>query len=163
MEEDDFERLYAEHARPLLSFLIYRTGDRALAEDIAASAFERAMRGRGLFDRRRGDEKAWLYTIALNLLRDHARRSDAERRALERSGTGPASVDVDPGIESAEHRDELARALAGLSPSERDLIALKFGADMSIADIAAVWNEKPATVESRLYRALRRLRDAAGT
>jgi RNA polymerase sigma-70 factor (ECF subfamily) len=161
MREDDFERLYAEHARPLLGFLVYRTGDRSLAEDIAADTFERAMRRRTLFDRRRGDEKSWLYTIALNLLRDHARRTDAERRALERAGAGRPEVDTDPGIELAEQRDELGRALAQLSDGERDLIALKFGAGLSVAEIAALWREKPSAVESRLYRSLRKLRIAA--
>jgi RNA polymerase sigma factor (sigma-70 family) len=162
MTGDDFERLYAEHGRALLGFLVYRTGDRPLAEDIAADTFERAMRRRSLFDRRRGDEKSWLYAIALNLLRDHARRADAERRALERAaaGSAPASVDTDPGIERAEQRDELGRALAQLSDGERDLIALKFGAGLSVAEIAALWREKPSAVESRLYRSLRRLRVA---
>jgi RNA polymerase sigma factor (sigma-70 family) len=118
------------------------------------------MRGRTLFDRRRGDEKSWLYTIALNLLRDHARRVDAERRALERAGSGRPDVDTDRGIELAEQRDELSRALAQLSDGERDLIALKFGAGLSVAEIAALWREKPSAVESRLYRSLRKLRIA---
>lgn len=162
MTDDDFERLYAEHARPLLSFLIYRTEDRALAEDIASEAFERAMRKRRLFDRRRGSEKAWLYGIALNLLRDHARRSAAERRAFERVGAPPTSVDVDSGIEQTEHRDELSHALSGLGDGERDLIALKFGAGMSLDEIGALWRESPTALESRLYRALRKVRDASG-
>lgn len=159
MRQEDFERLYEEHARPLLGFLIYRTGDRALAEDIAADTFERAMRRRGLFDRHRGDAKSWLYTIALNILRDHARRRDAERRALERVGAGAAGPEPDAGIARVEQRDELDRALAQLSGGERDVIALKFGAGLSVAEIATLWRETPSAVESRLYRALRRLRD----
>ena len=86
MRDDDFERLYAAEAAGLFAFLAYRTGDRALAEDLLADAFERALRARRRFDRRRGSQKTWLYAIALNLLRDHARRQAAEARALERSG-----------------------------------------------------------------------------
>ena len=59
----------------LLGFLIYRSGDRALAEDLLADTFERVLTARRPFDRRRASEKTWLYTIALNLLRDHARRA----------------------------------------------------------------------------------------
>src|SRR5918993_19036 len=81
MFEKDLDRLFDEHAEPLLKFLIYRTGDRALAEDLVADTFERALRKRSLFDRRRGTEKAWLYTIATNLLRDGARRREVEERA----------------------------------------------------------------------------------
>ena len=88
MRDDDFERLYAAEAQGLFGFLVYRTGDRALAEDLLADTFERALRSRKRYDRRRGPAKAWLYTIALNLLRDHARRAAAAERALERDGAG---------------------------------------------------------------------------
>src|ERR671916_1024637 len=84
MESDEFERLYEQEAQGLFGFLAYRTGDRALAEDLLADTFERALRARRGFDRRRGSEKTWLYAIALNLLRDHARRAAAEGRAVER-------------------------------------------------------------------------------
>ena len=86
--DKDFDRLYAEHAESLLSFLTLRTGDRVLAEDVLADTFERVLRKRGTFDRRRGSEKGWLYTIALNLLRDHFRRQEAERKALRPGGAG---------------------------------------------------------------------------
>src|SRR5919206_4564435 len=83
MRDEDFERLYEREAQPLFGFLAYRTGDRALAEDLLADTFERALRARARFDRRRGSQKTWLYAIALNCLRDHARRHAAEGRALE--------------------------------------------------------------------------------
>src|SRR5215218_10296569 len=86
MREKDFDRLFDEHAEPLLKFLIYRTGDRALAEDVVADTFERALRKRSMFDRGRGTEKAWLYTIATNLLRDGARRREVEERAYAAAG-----------------------------------------------------------------------------
>ena len=88
MRDDEFERLYEAEAQGLFGFLAYRTGDRALAEDLLADTFERALRSRRRFDRRRGSAKTWLYAIALNLLRDHARRAAAEGRALERVGPG---------------------------------------------------------------------------
>src|SRR6478736_4381522 len=81
MRDEDFERLYAAEAAGLFSFLAYRTGDRALAEDLLGDAFERALRARRRFDRRRGSEKTWLYAIALNVLRDHARRDAVRARA----------------------------------------------------------------------------------
>src|ERR1700754_2239692 len=99
MRDDEFERLYAAEAQGLFAFLAYRTGDRALAEDLLADAFERALRSRGRFDRRRGSEKTWLYAIALNLLRDHARRAAAEGRAYERVGGGPEGSDGFAGVE----------------------------------------------------------------
>src|SRR5919108_5762560 len=104
MRDDEFERLYAAEAPGLFAFLAYRTGDRALAEDLLADAFERALRARRRFDPRRGAARTWLYSIALNLLRDHARRAAAEGRALERVSTPvPAGGDE---LASVERRDE---------------------------------------------------------
>jgi RNA polymerase sigma-70 factor, ECF subfamily len=86
MREAEFEELYAKHAQPLLAFLAYRTGDRAMAEDVLADTFERVLRARRRFDPRRGSKRTWLYSIALNVLRDAVRRREAELRALERVG-----------------------------------------------------------------------------
>jgi RNA polymerase sigma factor (sigma-70 family) len=158
MRDEDFERLYNAEAAGLFSFLAYRTGDRALAEDLLADAFERALRARARFDRRRGSEKTWLYTIALNLLRDHARRAGAETRALERGGARPEAGE-DAGLESVEHRDTVQRALATLAPEEREAIALRFGAELTVPEIAQVLGEPLTTVEGRVYRALRKLRE----
>ncbi len=155
MRDDEFERLYAAEAAGLFSFLAYRTGDRVLAEDLLADAFERALRSRGRFDRRRGSQKTWLYAIALNALRDHARRVSAETRALERAGDPAGGHDP---LASVEHRDELGRALATLSAEEREAIALRFGADLTVPEIAKLLDEPLTTAEGRIYRALRKLR-----
>ncbi len=59
-----------------------------------------------------------------------------------------------------EGRDELQRALATLTDEEREAVALRFGADLTVPEIAAVTGEKLTTAEGRVYRALRRLRAA---
>jgi len=161
MRDDEFERLYAAEAAGLFSFLAYRTGDRALAEDLLADAFERALRARRRFDRRRGSQKTWLYAIALNLLRDHARRTAAESRAFERTGAA-GDAGIDPALAGVEHRDEVQRALVALSDEEREAIALRFGAELTVPEIARVLGEPLTTVEGRVYRALRKLREQLG-
>jgi len=157
MRETDFERLYTEHAQGLFAFLTYRTGDRALAEDLVAETFEAAFKAHRGFDRRRASERTWLYTIALNRLRDHVRRRGAEQRALERVAAEPAPAADDPG-HRLEDQDRLARALATLSDEERESIALRFGGELTLKEIAAALGEKMTTVEGRVYRALRKLR-----
>ncbi|MEA2298617.1 MAG: hypothetical protein QOF77_1553 [Solirubrobacteraceae bacterium] len=155
----DFERLYDAHARPLLAFLIYRTGDRALAEDLLGDTFERVLRTRRRFDPRRGGEKTWLYAIALNCLRDHARRRSAEQRALERGGhPSPAPADGDALLA----RDLVQRSLGALSEEERVVVALRYGADLTMPEIAKVIRQPLSTVEGRVYRALGKLRSELG-
>src|SRR5215217_7743028 len=158
MRDADFERLYRREAQSLFGFLAYRTGDRALAEDLLADTFERALRARRGFDRRRGTERNWLYAIALNLLRDHARRAATEGRAVERVRSG-AAVASDSGADALERRDELQRALATLAEEEREAIALRFGAELTVPEMAAVLGLPLSTAEGRVYRALRKLRD----
>ncbi len=156
MQSEAFERLFADHAGPLLAFLFYRTGDRALSEDLVADTFERALRARRGFDRRKASEKTWLYSIALNCVRDHARRRQAEQRAYQRD-LARVSTTGEP-LNAIDDRDLVARALKELSVEEREAIALRYGADLTVPEIAKLQREKLSTVEGRVYRALRKLR-----
>jgi RNA polymerase sigma-70 factor (ECF subfamily) len=155
LKDAEFERLYADEAQGLFAFLAYRTGDRALAEDLLADAFERALRGS--YNRRKGPAKTWLYAIALNVLRDHVRRSAAEGRAYARVDAGSELADPFAGV---EHRDELTRGLATLSGEEREAISLRFGAGLTVPEMASLLGEPLTTIEGRVYRALRKLREA---
>src|SRR3954468_24674379 len=131
MRPDAFERLYEAHSQQLLWFLEYRTGDRGVAEDLLADTFEKVLRARTGFDPRRGAEKSWLYSIALNTLRDHSRRAAAEDRAVQKSipaGTETAGgTGVPDELAQVEHRHHLFDALAALSAEEREAIALRYG------------------------------------
>ena len=159
MREEDFDRLYSEHGQALFGFLVYRTGDRVLAEDLVADTFERVLRARRRFDPRKGKEKTWIYTIALNRLRDVQRSAAAERRAVERVAGSAGPGEASEGHDDVEHRDTVTRAMAVLSDEERDAIALRFGAELTVPEIAKLLEEPLTTVEGRVYRALRKLRD----
>jgi RNA polymerase sigma-70 factor (ECF subfamily) len=161
VRDEAFERLYAEHAQALYGFLSYRTGDRVLAEDLLADTFEHALRARGRFDRRKASEKTWLYAIALNLLRDQVRRRGTESKALERVAVAVRAGSAG-GIEQIAERDLVGRGLAALSEKEREAIALRFGADLTVPEIAKLIGEPLTTVEGRVYRALHKLRATVG-
>lgn len=158
MQHEDFERLFAEHAAPLLAFLAYRTSDNALAEDLVAETFERALRAHRRFDRRKASEKTWLYSIALNCVRDHARRREAEHRANQRASDVARVASTGALISAIDDRDSVGRALQVLSVEEREAISLRFGAELTVPEIAKLSHEKLSTVEGRVYRALRKLR-----
>jgi RNA polymerase sigma factor (sigma-70 family) len=123
---------------------------------VLADTFERVLRTRARFDPRRGSEKNWLYSIALNIVRDRARRQTAEQRAYERvQAPGGAADELE---EALAGRDALRGALAELSEEEREAVALRYGADLTVPEIAKLTGEKLTTVEGRVYRALRKLR-----
>ncbi len=158
MKADNFERLFEEHSGRLYAFLTYHTGNRSLAEDLLSETFERVLRSRARFDPRKGSERRWLYTIALNLLRDSARRKAHEERALQHVGAGAAEQLPDPALAAVEQRDELQRALLALGEDERAALALRFGADLKLREVASVLGEGESAVEGRIYRALGKLR-----
>src|SRR4051794_29339450 len=124
MREMDFERLYEAHAQALFAFLAYRTGDRVLAEDLLADTFERVLKAGKRFDSRKSSEKTWIYTIALNLLRDHARRREVERRALD-GGVVLSGPEVDP-FAGVEARAAVGLALEKLSGEGREAASRRF-------------------------------------
>ncbi len=159
MRDEDFDRLYSEHGQALFGFLVYRTGDRVLAEDLVADTFERVLRARRRFDRRKAKEKTWIYTIALNRLRDVQRSAAAERRAIEHVAGSAGPGEASEAHDDVEHRDTVTRAMAVLSAEERDALALRFGAELTVPEIAKLLAEPLTTVEGRVYRALRKLRD----
>ena len=155
---DEFEQVYVEHRERLFAFLVYRTGERALAEDLLADVFERAFRARNRFDPRRGSMKAWLYAIAGNRLRDHQRRAQVARASLERViSISTPTMSVDPPQDAILDRDQVMQALSVLNQRDREIIALRFGADLTASQIAHVTNQPRTTVETRLFRTLRRL------
>lgn len=156
---DDIARLFADRGQAVYGFIAYRVADPSTAEELLGDTFERALRNRRHFDPEKGSVTTWLYAIALNCVRDHARRADVERRALERSEAGAAAW-VDDAATRTGDRDELLRGLEQLDGGEREILALRFGADLRLREIAGVTGLPPSTVQARLYAGLRKLRAA---
>ena len=77
---------------------------------------------------------------------------------LRHVGAGTSLEEPDPGLAAVEHRDELYRALATLNEDEREALALRFGADLKLRDVAKILGDGESAVEGRIYRALRKLR-----
>jgi RNA polymerase sigma factor (sigma-70 family) len=153
--ETEFSRVYDEHVWRVYGFLAYRLGDRTMAEDLTQATFERALRAWSRFDPRRASESTWLLAIARNLLIDHHRR---DRSHL----TEPIEEHLAPVVPGPEeqftHSPELATALARLSERDLEVIALRFGGDMSGPEIAQLLGLTLANVQQILSRSLRKLR-----
>ncbi len=153
------EALYRSSRRDLYAYVCSLLGDPAAAEDVAALAYERAYRRRRTFDRRRGEERAWLFGIARNAALDELRR----RRRVATLATEPPDEQLagpEDGAEVALRRTAVRSALAGLSPRERELVALKFGAGLSGGEIAKVLGMSETGVSTFLYRTMGKLREA---
>jgi RNA polymerase sigma factor (sigma-70 family) len=143
------------HPEPLIrrvyAYAAYRLGDGPDAEDATSDAFERALRYRDSYDRRKGEPAAWLIGIA----RRSVDQILADRVPLAEPVDVAEGADLE---EQAVARLELADALASLSDYDRELVALRYGADLSARQIAELLEARTNTIEVALHRALERLR-----
>jgi RNA polymerase sigma-70 factor, ECF subfamily len=156
-----FDALYRSSASEVFAYVASLLHDRSAAEDVTAQAFERAYRRRKSFDARRGTPRAWLFGIARNAALDELRR---RRRvaSLVADPEDPAAADAfgEDDAERVARRATVRAALAGLDPRDRELVALKFHAGLSNAEIALVLATSESNVGTRLHRAVQRLREA---
>jgi RNA polymerase sigma factor (sigma-70 family) len=151
-----FEALYRSCGADVYAYVASLLRDRAAAEDVTALAFERALRKRRSFDRARGSERAWLFGIARNAALDELRRrSRTAALVTEPPDDALAEPDDDP-----DRRATVRAALATLDARERELIALKFHAELSNAEIAKVIGATESAAGTRLHRAVATLREA---
>ncbi len=98
-----FEALYRSSRNDVYAYVATLLRDSAAAEDVTAQAFERAYRRQRTFDRRRGEERAWLFGIARNLALDELRRR-RRRVALARASAPAAGRICFPAARGSEHR-----------------------------------------------------------
>jgi RNA polymerase sigma-70 factor (ECF subfamily) len=140
--------------RAVYAYVAYRVGPGPDAEDITSDVFERALRYRDSYDPKRGEPMAWLIGIA--------------RRCVNGAGPDP-SVALDPVEESpapgdladdAVRRLSLLDAVSRLGPRDRELIALRYGADLTGRQIADMLDMTTNAVDVGVHRAVERLRQA---
>jgi RNA polymerase sigma-70 factor (ECF subfamily) len=156
----DFLDVYEEHVWDVYGFLAYRLGSHRDAEDLTQVTFERAFRSWSNYDERRSSARTWLLAIALNALRDDYRRRSARPDSRFSIEDVPASQ-LPQAAELEAHlglSPELERALAQLNQREREVLALRFGGDMTGPEIADAMNLSLANVQQILSRSLRKLR-----
>jgi len=153
-----FERLYRSSRDDVYAYVATLLRDRFAAEDVTALAFERAYRRRGSFKPSRGSARAWLFGIARNAALDELRRR-GRSVSLEADVEEP-SAGVDDGAESGLRRAVVRAALEVLTPRERELVALKFFAGLTNAELAAVIGTTETNAGTRLHRVLGKLREA---
>jgi RNA polymerase sigma-70 factor (ECF subfamily) len=144
--------LFTRHWQPAWRVAYGITGRRALADDVAADAFERAFAALARFDDRR-PFAPWLHRIVVNRALDLLR---AERR-IARDDVALESVEAEPTDEQGDA--ELLEAVRSLPLQRRAVVILRYGIGMTPADIATVLDLPVGTVHSRLARALDQLRD----
>ena len=137
--------------RRVYAYVAYRVGDGPFAEDVTSDTFERALRYRDSYDSRRAEPAAWLIGIARRCIADAALKRELPSDEI------PEQL-VEGHEDRAHLRLELANAVALLDDRDRELIALRYGADLTARQIAELLDLRTNAVEVALHRALGKLR-----
>jgi RNA polymerase sigma factor (sigma-70 family) len=137
--------------RRVYAYVAYRIGAGPDAEDLTSETFERALRYRNSYDPQKGDPLPWLLGIARRLIEGRPPRLDVASELPDH----PAEGDL---ADAAVRRLALSSAVSRLDQRDRDLIALRYGADLTARQIAETLDLRTNAVEVALHRALGRLR-----
>jgi RNA polymerase sigma-70 factor (ECF subfamily) len=155
---NDVERLFREYHAPLVRYLTRRLGDRDWAEEVAQETFVRALRQETLTN-----ERAWLFAVATNLVRDEARKDARRRRHLEllrEEAKAESIIEPEPtDLERAEERALARRAIDTLTERDREALLMR-EEGLNYNEIAEALELSVASVGTTLSRARRRLVEA---
>src|SRR5688500_11306596 len=156
--EAAFEELYRSSRDDVFAYVAGLLRDRSAAEDVTAAAFERAYRRSSSFNPARGTMRAWHFGIARHAALDEMRR---RKRPAEMAGEPVAeTTPAEEAAEVAMRRAALRQAMEKLSARERELVALKFFAGLSTAEIASVISVGERAAAMRVHRTIEKLRRA---
>jgi RNA polymerase sigma-70 factor (ECF subfamily) len=162
--EIDWDDVYRAELPRVLNYFRYRVGRTETAEDLTSTTFEKAWRARARYRRERASVGTWLLTIAHNVAIDYyrSRRVDV---ALDDIAEPPQLPTMDEDVQRLWDRRRLASLIAALPERERELVALKYGAEetnRAIARLTGLSESNVGTILSRTVAALRTRWEAGG-
>jgi RNA polymerase sigma-70 factor, ECF subfamily len=158
-----FGELYDRYVDTVYRYVLFRVGDRALAEDLTSETFVRALRRISSVSYQGRDVGAWFVTIARNLVLDHVKssRNRLEVVTADVGDTPGRAAGVASGPENevlaAATKVELMRCVAKLNPDQQECITLRFLQGLSVAETAVVMGRNEGAVKALQHRAIRRL------
>ncbi|HWQ15524.1 MAG TPA: sigma-70 family RNA polymerase sigma factor [Roseiflexaceae bacterium] len=153
-DPDTLGRIHDAYYGPIYRYIVFRVGDRETAEDLTSDVFERFLRALRTRTAPQGTLGGWLFRVAANVVSDHHRR----RYRAPQTGLDERIESRDAGPEGAVEermaREDLRRALAGLTEEQQHVIALRFGQELPIQDVARVLGKTEGAVKQLQARAI---------
>ncbi|WP_231104900.1 sigma-70 family RNA polymerase sigma factor [Haloechinothrix halophila] len=162
-----FGMLYDQYVDTVYRYVLFRVGDKELAEDVTSETFLRALRRITSVSYQGRDVGAWFVTIARNLILDHVKSSRYRREIatgeIADAGSVPflAEKQADAGPEqqviAMATKDELFRCIQELGDDQQECIVLRFLQGLSVAETAEIMDRNEGAIKALQHRAVRRL------
>jgi len=166
-DPDVLDRLIEQYQQRLYRYLLFLTGNAALAEDLFQESWVRVLE-RGHQYNAKNKFESWLFTIARNLVIDVSRRKKIA--SLEEMGNPDSEQSFDPPddrsisalqmLVARENQKAVQLSLLKIAPYYREVLLLRFQEELPLEEIATVLATPISTVKSRLYRGLEALKSA---
>lgn len=150
-----FGALYDRYIQRVYRYCYYRTNSSPDAEDLTAQIFLAALEGMSRY-RQDGHFAAWLFSIARKKVADFHRRTP--HISLEEGALPPIHTDLALDVETSQRREWLLKRIQNLAEEERELIYLRYVAELSFAEIARALRKNEEAVKKTLYRLIARLK-----
>jgi RNA polymerase sigma factor (sigma-70 family) len=160
-ELDALGELFERHHGPLFGFLVKLTNNRASAEDVAQTVFQRMLKYRHTY-RDDGSFTAWMYHLARRCAADYFRKTNSAPQATDPADLQEHADAAPHAAQSATVRDDhelLQAALARLDRDDREVLLLSRFQELSFAEISGILECSVGAAKVRAHRALRELRD----
>ena len=161
-----FKMVYQRYEIRLFSFVFHHTGSRELAQELIQETFTRVWLAASTFDQKRGNFKAWIFTIALNLTRNEMRKKQYSYHFLDTEDINGSpdqhhlveNQRPDLVMEKGQQEDALIQALGNLKPEQREVVILKNFQQLTFREIAEVTELPESTVKARYHRTIEHLK-----
>ena len=147
-----FADLYEAHFEAIYAFVARRVRDRAIAEDLTADVFHKALAALPRFDWRGVPFGVWLFRIAANVVVDHW------KQAARESSEEPPERATEADFEDALERGRLFRLVADLPVDQRRVVQMRFAEGHSVREIGIALKKSDGAIKQLQFRALQTLR-----
>lgn len=158
--QKEFTYIFESYYKRVYNYIHYRVNCHYTTEDLTSQVFEKTMLKINTYSKNKAPFEVWLFAIARNVVNDYFRSLkkhklfslDSIKELVSREKT-PEGIVV-----TTETNDKLAKALGVLNTRERNIVALKFGANIKNKEIAEILDISESNVGVILYRTMRKLR-----
>lgn len=157
-DEEAFSMLYEEHFDKVFRYMALRVKDRSEAEDMAQQVFVKSFEALPAFKWKGAPFGAWLFSIARNLVVDRGRKAGKQPMTSIDDVVIPSNENLENIVETKMEMEKVVEASKRLTPSQREVVALRFGAEMSIAETAKIMGKNEGAIKALQHSAINALR-----
>ena len=154
LDQDALTQIHDQFYDAIYRYMAFRVSDLQTAEDLTSEVFIRFLHAIQQKNAPQNTIRGWLFGAANNILKEHYRRKKRSQLTELPEGLTDANRSPVETVEVKESKRHLRQALAQLTPEQREVLALRFGYEMPIRDVAETLHKSEGSVKMLQVRAI---------